>query len=101
MLWAAVALAQGTAYAGRPVADVLHELTQHGLRLIYSSETVPDSLLVLREPTGTTPAAVLDEVLAQHGLHANPVGKDTYAVVRRAPATEAHAVPAAPAPPAS
>ena len=45
MLWAAVALAQGTAYAGRPVADVLHELTQHGLRLIYSSETVPDSLL--------------------------------------------------------
>ena len=62
---------------------MLHELRLQGLRLIYSSETVPDSLLVLREPTGATPAAVLDEVLAQHGLQANRVGKDTYAIVRR------------------
>ena len=45
LLWAAVAQAQGAGYAGRPVADVLHELTLQGLRLIYSSETVPDSLL--------------------------------------------------------
>jgi outer membrane receptor protein involved in Fe transport len=97
LLWAAVALAQSTGYAGRRVADVLHELTLQGLRLIYSSETVPDSLLVLREPTGATPAAVLDEVLAQHGLQANRVGKDTYAVVRRAPAIEARAPPKAPA----
>jgi len=98
LLWAAVALAQGTGYAGRRVADVLHELTLQGLRLIYSSETVPDSLLVLRDPNGATPAAVLDEILAQHGLQANRVGKDTYAVVRRAPASEARAAPAAPAP---
>ena len=98
LLWAATAHAQGAGYAGRPVADVLHELTQQGLRLIYSSETVPDSLRVLREPTGATPAAVLDEVLAPHGLQANRVGKDTYAVVRRAPAVEARAVPATPAP---
>jgi outer membrane receptor protein involved in Fe transport len=86
-------LAQGAGYAGRPVADVLRELTLQGLRLIYSSETVPDSLLVLREPTGSTAAEVLDEVLAQHGLQANRVGGDTYAVVRRAPPVDATAEP--------
>jgi outer membrane receptor protein involved in Fe transport len=98
LLWAAAAQAEDAGYAGRPVADVLHELTLQGLRLIYSSETVPDSLLVLREPTGASPAAILDEVLAQHGLQANRVGEDTYAVVRRAPAIEARAPTTVPAP---
>jgi len=100
LLWAAVALAQSTGYAGRRVADVLHELTLQGLRLIYSSETVPDSLLVLREPAGSTAVAFLDDVLAPHGLQASRVGKDTYAIVRREPAAEARGE-AAPSPPAS
>ena len=50
--------------------------------LIYSSELVPGSLRVQREPAGTTPVAVLEQVLAEHGLRAKPVGNDTFAIVR-------------------
>ena len=55
----AVALAAGPPYRGRPVAEVLRELGAHGLRLIYSSETVPTSLEVLAEPAGNAPLEVL------------------------------------------
>ena len=94
-------LAQDAGYAGRRVVDVLHELTQQGLRLIYSSETVPDSLLVEREPGGSTGVALLDEVLAPHGLQANRVGRDIYAIVRRSPGVSAPEEPPAPAPTSS
>ena len=36
----------------------------------------------LDEPAGTTPVAVLEQVLAEHGLRAKPVGNDTFAIVR-------------------
>jgi outer membrane cobalamin receptor len=82
-LCCASVLAAPADYVGRRVTDVLQDLTGQGLRLIYSSETVPDSLRVLREPTGDTAAGILQQVLAQHGLQAKQVGNDTYAVVRR------------------
>jgi hypothetical protein len=98
-LWSAVASA-GPPYAGRPLGEVLRELGQQGLQLVYSSETVPSSMLVTREPAAGTPLAVLQELLAQHGLEAQPVGADTYAVVRKeAPPTgAATSPPARPAP---
>jgi hypothetical protein len=80
-LWSAWAVA-GAPYSGRPLAEVLQDLGEQGLHLVYSSETVPASLQVTREPSGTTPRAILDEVLAPHGLRARRAGGDTYAIVR-------------------
>lgn len=94
-LWAAASFAAGPPYAGRSLDAVLQELGTHGLRLIYSSETVPASLIVGREPAGTTPQAILEEVLAEHGLRAQRAGTNTYAIVRTREA--AAAPPSAPA----
>jgi hypothetical protein len=78
------------------VEDVLHELGTQGLNLIYSSETVPASLRVDTEPTARAPADVLRQVLTPHGLRAEHVGKDSYAIVRAAPAVPAASVASAP-----
>ena len=61
---------------------VLDELGTQGLHLIYSSEVVPASLRVKTRAAAGPPLQVLQEVLAQHGLEAKPVGADTYAIVR-------------------
>jgi hypothetical protein len=82
LLGAAASLAAGPPYRGRTVDEVLRVLGTQGLQLIYSSELVPGSLRVQREPDGTTPVEVLEQVLAEHGLRAKPVGDDTYAIVR-------------------
>jgi len=87
-LWSAWAMA-GPPYAGRPLAEVLQDLGDQGLHLVYSSETVPASLRVAREPAGDTPRAILDEVLAPHGLRAKRAGADTYAIVRAKSPTHA------------
>ena len=87
-LWSAAASADPP-YAGRPLDDVLHEFGQHGLHLVYSTETVPPSLKVTSEPRAGAPLQVLQELLAQHGLEAQPVGADTYAVVRHEAAAAA------------
>jgi len=96
-LWCALGFATGPHYAGRSVDEVLHELGAQGLRLIYSSETVPASLRVAQEPKGTTAVEILEEVLSEHGLRANRVGENTYAIVRH-DATPVAAAPAAHAP---
>jgi hypothetical protein len=80
-LWSAWAMA-GPPYAGRPLAEVLQDLREQGLNLVYSSETVPASLHVEHEPAGTRPLAILDEVLAPHGLRTKRAGTDTYVIVR-------------------
>jgi outer membrane receptor protein involved in Fe transport len=87
--WGAVAFAAGPPYEGKAVDEVLRELGTLGLQLIYSSETVPGSLRVRHEPSGTTPAEILAQVLAEHGLRANRVGTDSYAIVRSTDATRA------------
>lgn len=79
----------GPPYAGRPLAEVLQDLGEQGLHLVYSSETVPASLRVELEPAGSTPRAILDEVLAPHGLRAKRAGTDTYAIVLARSATPA------------
>jgi hypothetical protein len=94
------AFASGPSYAGRPLHEVLSELRSQGLHLIYSSETVPDSLLVTKEPASGTQLQVLEELLAQHGLTARAVGANTYAIVRESPAQPAGAAKAAPTEPA-
>ena len=89
LLWSAAALAAGPPYAGQPLATVLQDLSARGLKLVYSSETVPPTLRVTQEPRAGQPVDVLREVLAPHGLTANRVGDDTYAIVRAGDAAPA------------
>lgn len=89
LLTATAALA-GPPYRGRALDEVLRDLGTQGLQLIYSSETVPASLRVADEPTSSNPVDVLAEVLAPHGLRAEPVAGHSYAIVR---ATATNAVP--------
>jgi hypothetical protein len=95
------ALAAGPPYAGQPLRAVLDDLGTKGLHLVYSSEVVPESLRVKSEPAAGPPLQLLQEVLAQQGLEARPVGADTYAVVRGAApaqAAPARVVPREPVP---
>jgi len=61
--------AQGP-YLGRPVREVLLELREAGLELIFSSATVADDLRVTAEPAAGPPRAILDQILAPLGLAA-------------------------------
>ena len=76
-------------YAGRTLDDVLRELAGRGLQLIYNEELVPPRLRVTREPRAGSDEAVLEQVLAEHGLQARKVGTQIFAVVRMpAPTTD-------------
>jgi hypothetical protein len=84
-------------YAGRPLQDVLQELSGRGLQLVYSTDLVSPSLVVQREPAAGSDLALLQELLAEQGLRAERVGEGVYAVVRVPAAADA----AAPGPPAT
>lgn len=71
-------------YVGRPLSDVLRDLNRQGLRIVFSTRLVARSLRVTSEPAGPTPRDVLDQVLAPHGLLAQPGPQGTL-VVARAP----------------
>jgi hypothetical protein len=75
------------AYRGRQLGEVLRELQGSGLELIYSSAVVGDDLVVTVEPSGTTPRAILDEVLEPLGLMAEEGPSGTLVILPR-PAQE-------------
>jgi hypothetical protein len=83
---AQAALAAGPPYLGRPLDDVLREFSTRGLQLIYNADLVPPQLRVAREPQPGTDLAVLEQLLAQHGLHARAVSDGIFAIVREMPA---------------
>jgi len=85
-------------YAGRPLAEVLQEFSGRGLQLVYSTDLVPPSLRVSDEPAAGDDLAVLQQLLAGHGLRAERVADGVYAVVR-APAVADATLPGAPAAP--
>ncbi|HLF09660.1 MAG TPA: TonB-dependent receptor plug domain-containing protein, partial [Gammaproteobacteria bacterium] len=65
----AVSHAQGvTVYRGRPVQEALDELRAAGSPLVYSSNLLPRSLLVLEEPKSDDPLTRARELLSPHGL---------------------------------
>ena len=70
-------------YRDRPIVEVLRELEDPGLRFIYSSGLVPDSLRVTREPRARGGRlGFAREVLEPHGLTIRAVLPDLYAIVR-------------------
>jgi hypothetical protein len=83
--------------AGRGLRDVLEELRGQGLNLVYSTELVRAGMKVRREPKAADARALLDELLAPHGLVTQPGPGGAWVVVKRPPAAKKR--PSAPADP--
>jgi len=76
-----------TALSGQDAGRRLRDLARRACGLIYSRRDGPGLVAVRQEPTATTPAAVLDAVLAEHGLRARRTGTDSYgSCAKRRPA---------------
>jgi hypothetical protein len=56
------------AWNGMTLIQALERLRSEGLNVLYSSELVKPSMVVLAEPEGETPLEVLAALLAPHGL---------------------------------
>ena len=81
--------AEQKTYVGRAVVDALEELQTSTLKLIFSSELVPPSLRVTKEPKGTDPQKIALQILEPHGLTLREGPSGTLIVVRRRPGAEA------------
>ncbi len=75
-------------YKGRPLTEVLAELRANGLRIVYSSAVVEDSMIVQHEPSGGDPRIVLDQILAPHGLVAKDGPGETILIVIAPPVAD-------------
>ncbi len=73
---------------GRPLLDVLRELRQAGLNLIFSNAVVGEKLVVTVEPASGEPRALLDEILAPLGLEARDGPGGAVLIVRAAASAE-------------
>jgi len=71
-----------SSYQGRPVHEILDELQQGGLPLVYSTGLVSDTLLVVKPPVSRDPVQQVIEILAPYGLTLNEVD-GIYLVVRQ------------------
>jgi outer membrane receptor protein involved in Fe transport len=71
-------------YAGRRVTDVLRSLAAEGITFIYNSQILAEETLVREEPRSRSGVELAREVLAPHGLAAQPVASGVYAIVRDA-----------------
>ncbi|MEQ1801831.1 MAG: TonB-dependent receptor [Gammaproteobacteria bacterium] len=80
-------------WAGRPVGAVIEELQRSGISLVYNDSLVPPDLRILTEPVATAGIPLLNEILAPHGLAAQPMGPGSWSIVA---APDARPAPAAP-----
>lgn len=68
-LWACGAAAAGDSrLRGLTLPQALHRLEQRGLRVLYSSELVTDTMRVRAEPAGSDLRSVLTEIVTPYGL---------------------------------
>ncbi|MEK6371345.1 MAG: TonB-dependent receptor [Acidobacteriota bacterium] len=88
-----VAAAAQARYAGRPLAEALHDLESKGLRLIYSNDVVRPDMIVRTEPHAAEPRRVLDELLREHHLRATDGPQGTILIVRVGAPAPGRAVP--------
>jgi hypothetical protein len=79
------ASAQGRRFTGRTVHSALTDLSDSGLRFVYSTELVPDTLVISREPRSRDRLRLANEILSDFGLAARPVRGDLYVVVHQRP----------------
>ena len=66
----AQALEDADVFAGRHLSEALRILTNRGLRIVFSSETVTPSMRVAQEPPQGTPRQILEFILKPHSLAA-------------------------------
>jgi hypothetical protein len=83
---AAAGAATAPSYAGRPLAEVLLELRERGLRIVFASNVVRADMTVGAEPTAEDAAALLEQLLAPHRLLARSGPNGAIVVVPRPPA---------------
>jgi len=74
--------AERTTYLGRPLIEVLRQLQERGLRVIFSSAVVDERTLVTLEPRTIEPRAILEEILAPLGLEARDGPAGSILIVR-------------------
>ena len=79
---ASSATARPHTFLGRPLDEALRLLQQDGLPIVFSSEVVSPGMRVATEPRGAVPREQLDELLAPHGLKAEPGPGRVILVVR-------------------
>ena len=71
-------------YVGRPLVDVLEELREEGLKLVYSSDVVTPGMKVASAPKASRPGKILRELLAPHRLTTEAGPGGTILIVREA-----------------
>jgi hypothetical protein len=74
-------------YRGRPLQRALHDLRERGLVLLFSTVTVRPDMRVASEPSANEPRAILEQLLAPHGLRAVTGAGGALVVVVAAPAS--------------
>ncbi|MEP7011806.1 MAG: TonB-dependent receptor [Acidobacteriota bacterium] len=70
-------------FAGRSLADALRVLEAQGLALVFSDQRVRPEMRVVAEPTAHRPRAILDQLLAPHGLAAEQAPGGVWVIVAR------------------
>jgi len=76
------ALAAREVYRGASVATVLRSLQDSSLQFLFSSDLVPDRLLVISEPRRRDRLGIARDILAEHGLEVRAATATLYIVVR-------------------
>ena len=71
-------------YAGRPLIDVIEEMQERGLVIVYTTELVKPSMRVAFEPQAISDRAVLEEILTPHGLAVKEGRGGVLSIVRAA-----------------
>ena len=74
--------------SGRTLSEALAQLQADGLRIVFSSAVVTPAMVVENEPDGDQPRAILDQILAPHGLVAKDGPGGTILIVVAPPATD-------------
>ncbi len=87
------------AWVGRPIAQMLDASIRAGVKLVYSSATVPADLRVISEPRAMRPLERIREVLKPHGLELRAMPAGTWVVApigttpKTAPDTDRETLP--------
>ena len=64
----AIAKTVTSPYLSTPVFEVIEHFRQQGYPFAYSTNLVPDDLLVMFEPVSTIPLDIVREILSSHSL---------------------------------
>ena len=70
-------------WSGLPLSAAISRLAAGGVPVVYSSHIVRPEMTVTTEPHAVTARAMLDEILAPHGLQGREMASGRIVIVRR------------------